>query len=625
MRFINLGELSLSNDELSSLSRIHYDSFSEMITRGVYIDYHPAGLQAFLFYWVKIFGDTPFILRFPFVICSLVSVWLIYKIGKSWFNGISGLFAAASFGFLSLTILFTQLARMYSPGIMFTLLSAYAWTNFLFRDSNTKRNYWLITWTISMIANIHLHYFSFFISGVIGISGFFFVKKRDLINYSLAGVIAVLTFIPEIPIFREQMKTGDIGGWLGPPSKYFLPEFFYELFNRSVIICLLIILILIAGIFLNKRSAKYNRYRLLSLSWFSMTFIVAYSYSILRHPIITFSTMLFSTPFVLLSFFSFLPETFTRQKYIFPMTIIFSLIVIYDTTVPAKHYSKQHFGVFREIAYDANEWTKKYGNLNIVANVINPDYIDYYFKQMNPVPKVTAYKIETTGDFTKLFNIAKTSGTSYFAYIWSNSLHPFEISEIIRTYYPYMIDKKNYFNASAYLFSKQQRDSAIDTLLYNSSSDYEHKLWPVNPGVISTEQHHSGEFSEKMTNEYSATFRMKASDIPGTGFRYVSFKAWIYPSTELKNAQLVLSFDRNGKPYDYHSVMLGEFNLKPGNWQPVIVATEIPKDLNPDDMLVSYIWNHSKENFYADDLSISIFKGDDPYAQFFNWKRNLFY
>ena len=73
LRLINLGSMSLSNDELSSLVRVRYDSFSEMISKGVYIDFHPAGLQSFLFYWVKLVGEETFMVRFPFVVFSLIS------------------------------------------------------------------------------------------------------------------------------------------------------------------------------------------------------------------------------------------------------------------------------------------------------------------------------------------------------------------------------------------------------------------------------------------------------------------------------------------------------------------------------------------------------------------------
>ena len=66
LHFINLKDLSLSNDELSAITRSRYDTFSEMITKGVYIDYHPAGIQTYIFYWMKLFGDDAFLFPIKF-------------------------------------------------------------------------------------------------------------------------------------------------------------------------------------------------------------------------------------------------------------------------------------------------------------------------------------------------------------------------------------------------------------------------------------------------------------------------------------------------------------------------------------------------------------------------------
>ncbi len=626
MRFYNLESMSFSNDELSSLTRIRYDSFAEMIDKGVYIDFHPAGLQTFLFYWVKIFGDGQFIVRFPFVICSLASIWLIYHIGKKWFNGITALFAAAAFAFLSFTILFTQLARMYSPGIMFTLLTVFAWTNFLYPSGESRRYGWYVLWIVSMSINLHLHYFSFLIAGLIGISGLFLVRRQDFIKYFFGGIIALLTFLPEIPVFLEQMKTGDIGGWLGPPSVFFIPEFFYELFNRSVILILFIALFLISGIVTSERNADYAKWRIISLSWFLVTFLVAYLYSILGHPVLTFSTLLFATPFLLLTIFSFLPRILKTQKASQITFILFSFFLIYDTTVPAQHYSKHHFGVFKEVAEDAQGWVKKYGkdNVPIVANVVNPEYLNYYFREMNPRPEVTAYKIETTADLGRLFEIAGKSTSGYFAYVWTNSLHPLEISGVIRTYYPYLIGKKNYFNASSYLFGKQKPDKEINNVLFSSENDYDEKLWPF-PGNISSENSFSPPHSEKMENEFSSSLRLKSTDIPGQGYRYVTFKCRVFPVNPPDNSQLVISFERKGKSYDYHGLPLKNFVLKTGSWQQVILSAELPKDFTGEDELVIYSWNPSHDDYFLDDMDVKIYEGDDPYEQFFHWKRNLLY
>ncbi|MFN7014907.1 MAG: hypothetical protein ACK4ON_11625, partial [Bacteroidia bacterium] len=44
IRFYNLENLSLSNDELSALSRLQFNNWKEIFNYGVAIDYHPAGI-----------------------------------------------------------------------------------------------------------------------------------------------------------------------------------------------------------------------------------------------------------------------------------------------------------------------------------------------------------------------------------------------------------------------------------------------------------------------------------------------------------------------------------------------------------------------------------------------------
>ncbi|MFZ4463318.1 MAG: glycosyltransferase family 39 protein, partial [Bacteroidales bacterium] len=87
LRFYHLGSLPFMHDEFSALFRTEYDSFSDLIRLGVAEnDTHPAGVQVFLFYWVKIFGFNEFWVKFPFALAGLVSVGLLYLIGEKWFN-----------------------------------------------------------------------------------------------------------------------------------------------------------------------------------------------------------------------------------------------------------------------------------------------------------------------------------------------------------------------------------------------------------------------------------------------------------------------------------------------------------------------------------------------------------
>ncbi len=618
LRFINLGSMSLSNDELSSLTRVRFDSFSEMISKGVYIDVHPFGFQTFLYYWVKIFGESPFALRFPFVIASLISIGLIYQIGRKWFNELTALLSASAFSFLILPILFSQMARMYSLGIMFSLLTVFFWSDFLFLNFYKNRNLSWWGWFISMSIALHLHYFSFLFVSLVGVSGLFFVTRKELVKYIFGGFLSLLFFIPEIPIFMSQMNNGDTGSWMSKPSINYLKDFLFELFNNSYLICLLISFLFVFGILFGVKKEGQNRWRILSIVWFFMSFGIAFFYSIYREPILKFSTMLFTIPFLLLFIFSFVPFTLLKKRNTLITLFLFSFICIYDTVVFGEYYTVNHFGIFREIAEDEQAWIKKYGlkNVPLVINVTNPDYLNYYFNKMEEQPIIVSDRIQFPKDFSKLIKIVDTSSTPYFAYVWSSYTHPLEVPEIIRRKYPILIDKNYYFNASSFLFAKHAGDTSVQTQLFSSICDFDNKLWSNDSKTISTEQFYSGIHSQKMNVEYSVSLKRKLSDIPGSGYRYITFSAMIYLTGKSENIKMIISFDRNNSPYNYYSSNISDFKIKTGEWQPVIVCAEVPKEIMPEDFLLTYFWNPSNKLFYIDDLKVEVHEGVDPYKRF---------
>ena len=618
LRFINLGSMSLSNDELSSLTRVRFDSFSEMISKGVYIDVHPFGFQTFLYYWIKVFGESPFALRFPFVIASLISIGLIYQIGRKWFNELTALLSASAFSFLILPILFSQMARMYSLGIMFSLLTVFFWSDFLFLNFNKNRNLSWWGWFISMSIALHLHYFSFLFVGLVGLSGLFFVNRKELFKYVLGGFLSLLFFIPEIPVFMVQMNNGDTGSWMAKPSKSYLKDFLFELFNNSYLICFLICFLFVLGILFGVNKDGKNRWRVLSIVWFFVSFGIAFSYSIFREPILKFSTLLFTIPFLLLFIFSFAPSILLKKRNTLITIFLFSFICIYDTVVFGEYYTVNHFGIFREIAEDEQAWIKKYGlkNVPLVINVTNPDYLNYYFNKMEEQPIIVSDRIQFPEDFSKLITIVDTSSTPYFAYLWSSYTHPLEVPEIIRRKYPILIAKNDYFNAASFLFAKHPGDTKVQTQLFSTICDFDNRFWSNDLKTISTEQFYSRTHSQKMNVEYSISLKRKLSDIPGSGYRYVTFSAMIYLTGKSENIKMIISFDRNNSPYDYHSTNISDFKIKTGEWQTIIVCAEFPNEILPEDFLLTYFWNPSNELFYIDDLKVEVHEGVDPYKKF---------
>ncbi len=607
LRFVNLASLSFSNDELSSLIRLRYNSVGEMIAKGVYIDFHPAGVQLFMYYWVKLFGDGVFMFRLPFVLFGLGTIYLIFCIGKKWFNETTAICAAAVFSFLPFTIQYTQFARLYSPGIFFSLLACYGWMHWLFTEVNNSRTkYWWL-WILATVACLHIHYFSFAFAALLGLSGFVFIKKHNAQNYLLGGLLALLTFIPELKIFAEQMKTGDIGGWLGAPDSTFLFSFFWEVFNHSGILILLVVGLMIAGIF--KPVDAKSKWRWLCLSWFMLSFFLAYIYSVLGHPVIQYSTLLFTLPFLLLFIFSFLPDDFLQKKYSTLFMFLFFGFMIYST-ISSGYYKTPRFGVFKEVAADVSQLKMKYGsNIPFVINVVNPEYFLYYAKDQVSRKNLIC-KIESDSELGVLSSIVDTSSSDYFGYAWTNSSHPDEIVSIISSKFPKLVSRQSYFNASVYLFGKKEGKSL--PIVFSNTCDFETETWGRPDTQLTIELAVSPIHSYYLNEVFSPGIEKKLIEFSGAGYRVVIFSAKIFPIDEIKDASVMLEF-RIGKE-DIRLVSAAvKYYVQQGKFSTALISSPMPKYFHPEDVVKAYISNPKGERMYIDDLQLTVREESDPY------------
>lgn len=621
-RLYSSAVFSLSNDELSALTRARFDNLSDLITKGIYIDFHPAGVQLFIYFWIKLFGDSVFMFRLPFVLCGLGSVYLIYAIGKRWFTVESGLVAAAFFASLQFSILYSFFARMYSPGAFFSLLAAYSWTQYLFAGNaaespqEQKRWWWMLLF--SMIACVHIHYFSFVFAAVLGLAGLVYTSRQNRRSYLLMGALTLLSFVPELPIFKEQMKTGDIGGWLAPPEKRFLLDFYLNAFNNSPLLALVVAVVAVPGLVLILVKRRWKRFHSLILFLFLFTFALAYGYSVLRAPVIQYSTLFFVFPFVLLLFATGFTEILKGKSITAGIIILVIAGTTFSTIAERQYFNKTHYGVFKEIAASLKEWSEKYGTQQVPAaiNVISPAYIEYYFRQMNFKPFVLEYNATTPHEFAMLSQKLDTVSSDYFVYAWSNAENINELNKLIRRKYPVVLESRPYFNSAITLFAKKGKGD-MDPLLLSSCCDFEKESCGGEGVVVDTTLAFSGRGSAKVdsTMEFGVTIKLKGSEIPGAGYRWLTLRAMALSFDANADAALTIQIDRNGKTYFFHSAGLKNYLLNSGKWYPVLVSRVLPDDLRPDDELKFYIWNKDRKTVYVDDFCIEVDQGYDPYKE----------
>lgn len=150
------------------------------------------------------------------------------------------------------------------------------------------------------------------------------------------------------------------------------------------------------------------------------------------------------------------------------------------------------------------------------------------------------------------------------------------------------------------------------SILFNYNQPFEPPVgWEFESG-ITNEVSHSGEYAFRTGQEmeYGPTINWKVTCLPINGGN-MFIRASIYvlpvvPFTENQTA-LVVSFERNGRPYQYGSIYMEKHDfLEPGKWHRITVRLHVPEEISSEDMFKVYIWHRGKEVLYCDDLQIEL-------------------
>ena len=306
-RLILYGSFSYSNDELSAIIRASYPSFQELVDKGFYVDGHPGGIQVLIFYWMKMFGNSPAALRLPFVIMGIFAVWMSYILSKRWFNKATGIYVMSFVAFLQFPVLFSQIARPYGPGLLFSLLMTYTWTLLLFplkEEKRTKRIFKVFLYGVSFALCMYTHYFCFLLGIILAGIGLFYLSKINRYYYFASLLIASLLFSPHIRITLNHLSIKGVGEWLAKPDSYWLWNHVRYIFNTSAFTLTITLLVSVLTIILNRKNLKFNKFHLFATILFLAPFLIGFVYSVFINPVLQNSVLIFSFPFLIILLFS---------------------------------------------------------------------------------------------------------------------------------------------------------------------------------------------------------------------------------------------------------------------------------------------------------------------------------
>jgi hypothetical protein len=616
LRFYNINGLSFSNEELSIITRIKELSFGDFFSLSNIGDTGPAGFYTLLYLWVKITGYSVFMIRLPFIICGILSIYYVYRIAEKWFNSHAALFAAATLCFLEYTLQFSQSARPFAPGLLFTLLSVWFWTKFLFDQELKRKN--MIRFVLFFALAAYMHYFSMAFLVMVYISGFFFIRKKDLKMYLFSFLLTLVLFSPNIPVIIYQLiNPGE--SWLTVPEQGWFFDYILYVFNGSYIVLYTVLAIFIISNIFSFTEIKFGKFHLLSLAWFVLPVVYGFYYSSLVRPVLEDSVLIFSFSFLLFFLFSFIRKEYRIYNYIALAALL--IIGIFSTLSEKIYYASYTHGEFRDLAKKTIEWNSAYGATNItrVINVNSPSYINYYFDRFDNPVDFSLYKNDGKTDLLKLRKVIEASNAPYFLYAWSSVYNPSESDDMIRTKYPFQIKNIDYNRmAGISLYSVKDSSGAlpISQPVYYALNGFENKnTWDKDTSILDTTIVKYGKYSVKLDakDEYGPSSNSIISGMTDKSFTRVSVSLWAYAAGIFKDAQIVatLNFrDDDNQIYENYMWVSSKFEyfIEKEKWGQVFFSFTLPELRSRNDELKIYVWNPDRNPLYIDNIEIKAFE-----------------
>lgn len=613
LRFYNLFEIPFTHDEFSTLFRTNFSSFDDLIEKGVKIDTHPAGLQVFVYYFKQLFGEQEWVIKIPFLIFGIFSVWLTYIIFFKWYNQTIALICSSYVASLQYTIMYSQIARPYASGLFFILALVYFWNRICFEKRHTLFNYVMYVFIASLC--LYNHHFSALLAFVISLSGLFFLNKTERWKFILCGLTIVILYVPHISVFLAQLQIGGLSDWLNKPTSIFIIYYLFYTFQFSFVVILILLLLIVYSFVDFNRLKYFSRENLICLIWFVIPFLTGYLYSVLRSPVLQYSVLIFSFPFLLPLFLGGIKQQRTNVN-------LLIVVVIISVNVCVLVFQRQHYTVFYQSIYkniikDYNQFNSK-GTISIIDTEFLHRTIENHYVKKWGVDSNFVW-MDTFVDFKSFQHFLKQSATKYnqlyLGAVFDS--HPL-IVPLIQEYYPKIIVEHNFVSGSTYLFTKGNSSKNLASIMdFKRNRKGWTKLETLSKYV------HNELCEMDSTIEYSPSFEISLNQLINDDDNYIDISVKVKPFSNTIKSTLVSTLDTPTKNIDwrgtdfstfidstsidtewvtiYHSIKLSDINIKENNIKLKIL-----------------VWNPHKDHFYMDDFKIKIRKGNPKIYGFFN-------
>lgn len=392
LRFWDLPHLPYTHDELSALTRLH-PTLKETITDGVIAnDTHPPGVQVFEWAWTRLFSYEEADVKLPFILMSLAAIALLYRFALAWTGPGAALMLATLLATLQYSVFYGQLARPYAAGLFTTALLADQLTRWL----AFQRPRMLVGAAIAMVLSAYTHHFSLLLAAIMTITALLLARPSGRRAWLLACGAAAMAYLPNIPIFLTQLGQGGLQGWLRPPSPGWLADYAAYIAHWSPFLGGALLIAMVASVALAGRKGAIPRGATWMLAaWGSLPLLVGYAYSVWRAPVLQYSMLLFSFPYIALLLLQGLRHL--RPASAILACAILAAMATHSLAHVRRHHLVTYHSKYEAILREGISETKALGRDRVLVLVDAPWHMIDFYKRHWGVPEGELNEVNIMG------------------------------------------------------------------------------------------------------------------------------------------------------------------------------------------------------------------------------------
>jgi uncharacterized membrane protein len=466
LRLYGLDIQSLWNDELAGWQGSNYDTLAEVLAWGI-PPAHPPGHRIFLYYWIRLVGDSEVYLRLPSALAGIGAIYAIFLLGRKLYSTTEGLIAAMLTAVLWAPIYYSQEARANIMSMLLAILSTY-WLIDIGQGlkHNRKVPFTAVSgYLLTSIISSYLHYFGLFFTLLqAAFMGLYFLRRPHT-WIRLFGLYAVilLAYLPWIVRAVNLFFIGRSLNWSNDPSSDAFWRFALFLFNNSPFLTNLVLLlwaVLLTQVILTIwRQPESRRPNLLSpgtllIIWLVIPVLLVYARVHISEGIWTNRNFLIVAPAAYL----LIARTITQLPYrraAVPLVALTLLgIIIYQLLWVQNYYTRPRKEQFREAIAVIVENELVYPEAPIIGWAWHRTYFDYYFIHWMSARRVD----QMLGQQSDIAQAEAFIAAADSRYIWYITAHRPPDPEFISFLHSEMdtVLHQSFIKADVWLFEQKQ-------------------------------------------------------------------------------------------------------------------------------------------------------------------------